>query len=291
MVVPVKDPAHARAVTNLLLAALCWSLGGVLIKLVDWPPFAIAGARGFIAAIFLLIASRFAVKFTWSPIQIGAAVAYAGCTVLFAAANKHTTAANAILLQYTAPVYVAIGGAFLFGQRATRADWITIVIALAGIALFLYEGLRFEGMLGISLALGSGIAFAAMILLLSRQRDASPLGSIILGNIIGFLVGLPSILNAGSLPSPKGMLALLILGVVQLGFAYLLYSRALKHVTALESVLIPVIEPILNPVWVMLVIGEKPSPIAILGGIIVVSAVTWRATHSLRNPPPPVLPG
>lgn len=286
----MKDPAHARAVVLLLIAALFWSLGGVLIKSVDWPPLAIAGGRGLIAAIFLIVASGFRVNFTWSPIQIGAAVAYAGCTVLFAAANKYTTAANAILLQYTAPIYVAIGSAVFFRQRATVADWLTIVVALVGIALFLYEGLRFEGMFGIGLALASGVAFGAMILLLSQQRDTSPLGSIVLGNLLGFAIGLPAILGAGELPSPNGIAAIIVLGTIQLGLAYLLYSRALKHVTALESVLIPVIEPILNPVWVMLVIGEKASPIAIVGGIIVVGAVTWRAVHSIRNPAP-ILPG
>lgn len=286
----MKDSAHARAVVLLLIAALFWSLGGVLIKSVDWPPLAIAGGRGLIAAIFLIVASGFRVNFTWSPIQIGAAVAYAGCTVLFAAANKYTTAANAILLQYTAPIYVAIGSAVFFRQRATVADWLTIVVALVGIALFLYEGLRFEGMFGIGLALASGVAFGAMILLLSQQRDTSPLGSIVLGNLLGFAIGLPAILGAGELPSPNGIAAIIVLGTIQLGLAYLLYSRALKHVTALESVLIPVIEPILNPVWVMLVIGEKASPIAIVGGIIVVGAVTWRAVHSIRNPAP-ILPG
>jgi drug/metabolite transporter (DMT)-like permease len=268
-----------------------WSLGGVLIKSIDWPPLAVAGGRGLIAALFLYFACRSTVRFTWSPIQLGAAVAYAGCTVMFAAATKYTTAANAILLQYTAPVYVALAGAWFFKERATRADWTTIAVSFFGVALFLYEGLRFDGMLGIGLGLGSGVCFGAMILLLSRQRDESPIGSIILGNLLGFMIGLPSILTAGSLPSPTGIVALVLLGTVQLGLAYLLYSRALKHVTALESVLIPVIEPILNPVWVMLVIGEKPSSLSLLGGLIVVGAVTWRALHSLRTPPPAVLPG
>jgi drug/metabolite transporter (DMT)-like permease len=277
----MKDPAHHKSVGLLLAAALCWSLGGVLLKSVDWPPLAVAGGRGLVAAVFLLAVCARTLRFTWSPVQLGAAVAYAGCTVLFAAANKLTTAANAILLQYTAPVWVALFGAWLLGERAQRADWLTIGAAFIGMAIFLYDGLRLHDLAGILVAIASGVCFGAMILLLRKQKDGSPIESIILGNVLGFLIGLPAIWSAPPL-NGGGMLALLLLGVVQLGVAYLLYARALKHVTALEAVLIPVIEPILNPVWVMLVLGEKPSPVALLGGAIVLGAVTWRAVDSIR---------
>ena len=291
----MKVPAHSQSVGLLLLAALCWSLGGVLLKSVDWPPLAVAGGRGFVATVFLLLVCRRSLRFTWSPLQLGTAVAYAGCTVLFAAANKLTTAANAILLQYTAPVWVALFGAWLLGERATRADWLTIAAVFAGMGIFLYDGLRLHDLAGILVAIASGVCFAAMIMLLRKQKDGSPIESVILGNFLGFLIGLPAIWSAPPL-NGGGILALLLLGVVQLGVAYLLYVRALRHVTALEAVLIPVIEPILNPVWVMLVIGEKPSPLALGGGVMVVGAVTWRAVASIRSraaatssafPPPP----
>jgi drug/metabolite transporter (DMT)-like permease len=277
----VNDPAHSKSVGLLLLAALCWSLGGVLLKSVDWPPLAVAGGRGLVAALFLLLVCRRSLRFTWSPLQLGTAAAYAGCTVLFAAANKLTTAANAILLQYTAPVWVALFGAWLLGERATRADWLTIVTVFAGMGIFLYDGLRLHDLAGILIAIASGGCFAAMIMLLRKQRDGSPIESVILGNVLGFLIGLPAIWSAPRLAA-TGALALLLLGVVQLGIAYLLYVRAIRHVTALEAVLIPVIEPILNPIWVMLVIGERPSPLALVGGVIVVGAVTWRAIASVR---------
>ena len=277
----MNDSAHKKSVGLLLGAALCWSLGGVLLKSVNWPPLAVAGGRGLVAAIFLLLVCARTLRFTWSPLQLGAAVAYAGCTVLFAAANKLTTAANAILLQYTAPVWVALFGAWLLGERATRADWLTILAAFMGMGVFLYDGLRLHDLAGIIVAIASGVCFGVMILLLRKQKDGSPIESIILGNVLGFLIGLPAMWSAPPLTS-SGLGALLLLGVVQLGIAYLLYARALKHVTALEAVLIPVIEPILNPIWVMLVIGEKPSPLALLGGVIVVGAVTWRAVYSLR---------
>ena len=279
----MTDPAHRKSVSLLLLAALCWSLGGVLLKSVDWPPLAVAGGRGFIAAVFLLAVRGRALRFTWSPLQLGTAVAYAGCTVLFAAANKLTTAANAILLQYTAPVWVALFGAWLLGERATRADWGAIAAAFVGMAIFLYNGLRLHDLAGILVAIASGVCFAAMVMLLRKQKDGSPIESVILGNGLGFLVGLPAMFSAGALPPGRSLLALLLLGVVQLGVPYLLYVRAIRHVTALEAVLIPVIEPILNPVWVMLALGEQPSPLALLGGAIVLGAVTLRAAASIRR--------
>ena len=137
----MNDPAHRKSVGLLLLAALCWSLGGVLLKSVDWPSLAVAGGRGGIAALFLLIVCWRTLRFTWSPLQLGAAVAFAGCTILFAAANKLTTAANAILLQYTAPVWVALLGAWLLGERASRADWWTILATFIGMGVFLLYNL------------------------------------------------------------------------------------------------------------------------------------------------------
>ncbi|WP_438480351.1 DMT family transporter [Oleiharenicola lentus] len=278
----MSDFDHKKSVGLLLVAALGWSLAGVLFKLVDWPPFAAAGGRGLVAAVFLLAIGGRSLRFTWSPLQIGTAIAYAGCTVLFAAANKLTTAANAILLQYTAPVWVALFGAWLLNERAKRADWITIAVTFLGMALFLYEGLRLNNLLGITLAILSGVCFGAMPVLMRKQKDSSPLEPIILGNVLGFLIGLPAMLSAGALPSTQSIVAILILGIVQLAIPYLLYARAIRHVTALEAVLIPIVEPILNPLWVMLFIGERPSALALTGGAIVIGAVTIRAIASIR---------
>ena len=253
-----------------------------MFKLVAWPPLAAAGGRGLISAIFLLAVGGRTLRFTWSPLQLGTAFVYAGCTVLFAIANKLTTAANAILLQYTAPVWIALFGAWVLGERATRADWLTIAASFLGMALFLYDGLQLNNLTGILVALASGIFFAAMIMMLRKQKDRSPIESIILGNLLGFLISVPSMWSAG-VPSGGSIGALLVLGIVQLGIPYLLYARAIPHVSALEAALLPVIEPILNPVWVMLFIGERPSRLSLVGGVIVVGAVTWRAVDSIRE--------
>lgn len=276
------NPAHTRAVLFLVAASFCWSLAGVLIKFVatHWPGLAVAGGRGLIAALFLLATNR-GLRFRPSRDLFIGAILYAAVTITFCLATTLTSAANAILLQYTAPVWVALFGAWFLGERATRADWITIVVVLGGMTLFFKESLTLGHLDGDMLAVFSGVCFAGMTVALRRQKDGSPVESIILGNLIAFVVGLPWILKSPSLP-PAGWAALVTLGVVQLGVSYWLYARAIRHVTALEAVLIPVIEPILNPIWVLIFRDEKPSLWALAGGLIVLTAVTSRAVSSVR---------
>jgi drug/metabolite transporter (DMT)-like permease len=275
------NASHTRAIFQLVGAALFWSLAGLLIKAVDWPPLAIAGGRGIIAAIFLYLTNR-ALRFHFSRDQVIGALAYAACTVTFCVATKLTTAANAILLQYTAPVWVALFGAWFLGEHATRADWITIVAVFAGMLLFFADGLALSHLFGNVLALVSGVCFAGMTIALRKQKDSSPVESIILGNLLAFFIGLPWIIGAPPL-SATGYTSLVLLGAVQLGCSYWLYARAIKHVTALEALLIPVMEPILNPVWVLIALNERPSPFALIGGAIVLTAVTLRAVISIRG--------
>ena len=148
--------------------------------------------------------------------------------------------------------------------------------------LFFADGLELSHLLGNTIALISGMSFAALAIALRKQKDGSPVESIILGNVIAFLVGLPWITTAPALTG-SGWTALLLLGVVQLGCSYWFYARAIKHVTALEALLVPVIEPVLNPIWVLLVFGEKPTPLALAGGMIVITAITVRSLISIRD--------
>ena len=276
-----KNPEHTRAVGQLVTAAVLWSFAGVLIKGIPWPPLAIAGGRGIIAALFLIATSR-GLKFTWSRVQVGAAIAYVGCTVTFVVANRLTTAANAILLQYTAPVWVALLGTWFLGERPTRADWWAILATFVGMGLFFADELRLASVLGNLVGVVSGICFAGVAILMRKQKTGSAVESIILGNLFAFVIGLPFIATAPALPA-SGWLLLGLLGVVQLGLSYRLYSQAIRHVTALEAVLIPVVEPIFNPIWVLLFVGERPGPLALVGGAIVLGAVTLRAASSIRR--------
>lgn len=268
----------------LLLAALCWSLGGVLIKSIDWPPMAVAGARSAIA-IPLMLAFVGRPKFTFSLAQIGGAVGYALTVVLFVFATRMTTAANAIFLQYTAPIYVAIIGRWYLNERALRIDWLVIAVALGGIALFFMDRLTVAGFWGNIVALGSGLAFASVAIFLRKERAASPVTAIIMGNILVAVAGTPFMLGAPPLGAGDGW-RLLLLGTVQLGLPYVLYGIAIKQVTALEATLIPLLEPVLNPLWVMLALGEQPGPWAIVGAALVLTAVLGRGAMMVMSRPP-----
>jgi drug/metabolite transporter (DMT)-like permease len=269
-----------KATILLALTAVLWSTGGLLIKSVQWDPIAIAGMRSSIASLLLLAISG-KPKFTWSRAQIGGAIAYMATVVLFVMATKMTSAANAILLQYTGPIYVALFGRWYLGERTTRLDWITIGIVLLGMGMFFMDSLSTEGMAGNLIAIASGVAFAWLALFLRKQKNERPEDSILLGNWLAALVAIPFMVTSG-MPSTESWIGIGLLGIVQLGFSYILYAKAIRHVSALEALLVPVIEPILNPVWVMLFIGETPQQWAIIGGAVVLTAITVRGILTLR---------
>ncbi|NLM52802.1 MAG: DMT family transporter [Firmicutes bacterium] len=258
----------------LVVVALMWSSAGVLIKLIPWHPLAIAGARSAIAVIvFLLVVKK--PKFTGSPSQIGAAVAYAVTVTTLVVATKMTTAANAVLLQYTAPIYVAFFSAWFLKERITRLDIITVVIVFGGMILFFLDELSLHNFVGNLYGVISGISFGAFAVLLRTQKDGSPLESVLLGNLLTSICSVFILLRQPAMEW-TGWVALLALGVLQMGIPYILYCLAIKSVTALDAVLIPIIEPILNPVWVFLMLGEAPGPRALLGGVLVLCMVTMR---------------
>jgi drug/metabolite transporter (DMT)-like permease len=270
----------SRAVFFLIIAAILWSSGGLLIKLVAWNPFAIAGTRSAIAALTML-AFRRRMRLNWSPAQLGGAICYAATVILFVLATKWTTAANAILLQYTAPIYVALLSYWLLRERITKSDLLAIASTIGGMILFFLDDLSGGRMAGNIIAILSGIAFAGTALFLRKQKDGSPMESVFLGNIVAFLVGIPFMFK--SVPDATGWLGLILLGIFQLGISYILYAEAMKYVTALEGILIPIIEPILNPIWVFLILKEKPGKWAILGGIVVLMSITLRCLKALKQ--------
>ena len=247
----------------------------MLIKWVDWNPVAIAGTRSLIGAALIWMVFRRELRFNWTFDLIGGAVAYAGTVALFVIANKLTTAANAILLQYTAPIYVTLFSPWFLGERADRRDWLTLLVMLCGMALFFMDELSLDGYLGNSIALVSGLCFAWLTLFLRRQKNGSALPSLLLGNLLAGVIGLPFMFQ--SMPDLSSWVGLLLMGVVQLGLPYILYALALRHVRAVEGILIPMIEPVLNPVWVFLMLGEQPSPLALVGDRINLGAVLFRA--------------
>lgn len=262
------------AVLMLLTTAVLWSLAGILIKYIDWNPLAIVGARSIIASlvIYPVFIHKKKLKLT-KPMVMGA-IAYCVTLVTFVSANKLTTAANSILLQYTAPIYVAVFSYWLLKEKIFAIDWITIALIIAGMALFFLDDLTTGNMLGNVLAIISGMAFAFMAIFLRKQKDASPIQTIFIGNILTGIVGLPFMFS--SFPNTNGLVALLFLGVVQLAIPYILFALAIKHVSALESLLIPIIEPILNPIWVFIFLKESPGKWAFIGGAVVLVSILTR---------------
>jgi len=256
-----------------------WSLGGVFIKLVQWNPIAIAGMRSLISTIFIVSVVR-KVKLNFSKDMILGALAYTATVILFVSATKLTTSANAIMLQYTAPIFVAFLSYVILEEEIEKVDWITIVVVFFGMILFFVGKLETKNLLGNLFAILSGITFALIAIYMRKQKDKSPIESIILGNIITAIVSIPFMLQ--SMPSKMSWLGLLLLGTIQLGLPYILYSKAIKSVTAIEAVLIPVIEPLLNPVWTFIVLNERPGIWAIIGGFIVLMAITLNQVYKLK---------
>lgn len=267
----------------LLLAAAClWSTSGVFLKLIVWNGFAASGLRSLIAAITLL---PFVIKelpragsgrkrFRFTKMSFFCALAYAGTVSLFGLATKQTTAANAILEQYTAPVYAAILGYFLLKEPVSKLDIASIAVIFGGMGIFLSESLSAGHLVGDLLGLLSGVCFGALSVLLRLERDANPVLNVFWGNIFSFFLMLPFM---GPLEFDfKSTVFVVLLGVFQLGLPYIMYIRGLRYVSALEGTIIPVIEPLLNPVWVMLLAGEIPSMRTVLGGLIVILGVTGR---------------
>jgi drug/metabolite transporter (DMT)-like permease len=272
--VPAADTHRGRGIAALLACAVLWSSAGLFIKIISWNPMAIAGMRSLFGGLTVLVILR-RPRFTWTWTQILCAVAYAGCMILFVTANKLTTAANAILLQYTAPVYVAILGGLLLGERVSAIDWVTVAVVIGGMTLFFLDKLTVGGMWGNIIAVVSGVFFASAIVLLRKQKHGSPLESILLSHGITFLVCLPFVWRGA--PSLAGWGGIAFLGIFQIGLASALLSYGVKHVSALGSILTSIVEPLFNPLWVFLAVGEKPGPFAIAGGIVIVGTVTARS--------------
>ncbi len=278
----MKDHAEGRLFDYLLLfgAGILWSTGGVLIKWIDWHPLAIAGMRSLISAVVLLGLIR-KPRFNWSVPQVGGAIAFVATVVLFVTSTKLTTAANAILLQYTAPIYTAMFAGRFLHERTEWYDWLTVVVVFGGILLFFIDGLSLRGTWGSVLAVLSGVSWAWVGLFLRKQRHGSPFESVLLGHLLAGVIGVPFMFR--STPTPEGWLGLVLLGVFQMGLSYYMYALAIKRMRALDSMLVLTIEPVLNPVFVFLFIGEVPGRMALVGGGIVLCAVTARSIMRLRR--------
>lgn len=272
------------SVSPLLLvfgAAVLWSTGGLFIKATQLSAFELSFGRSLLAAITIAIFTR-REGFGINKVSAITSILYAALIILFVLATKLTTAANAIFLQYTAPVYVLILEPIFYKEKFRGRDFVTVALCVVGMSLFFVGKLRPEDVSGNLLALASGVCFALFFLLMrhSKARDVNRASSAIYGNLIAVAICAPAFLGAikhGISASDFACIA--YLGIVQIGFAYLLFTLAMaRGVRSLDAGIIGYIEPVLNPVWVFLFIGERPSGWAILGGLIIIASVL---THTI----------
>ena len=266
------NPRQGRL--QVLLAALLWSLAGVFIKFLDLHPLAIVFYRSLFASlVFLPFLKRGEIR-VGSPIVV-AAITYTAAISAFVSANKLTSAANAIVLQYTAPVFVFLFSWLVLGEKISRLNGSALTIAMAGVAIISFDSAGRPEMAGVLLALLSGVLFAAYMINLRRTQATSPVYLTWLINIVCALLLLPFVTAHLALTLAQiGILALM--GAVQLGLPYFLFSKGLKTISVQEASLIALIEPVLNPLWVALVVGEIPSAATLSGGGIILAGLGVR---------------
>jgi drug/metabolite transporter (DMT)-like permease len=270
------EPSSASPFFLVVGAAILWSTGGLFIKATQLSAFELSFGRSLLAAIVIAIFTR-REGFGINPISALTSVLYAALLLLFVLSTKLTTAANAIFLQYTAPVYVLLLEPIFYKEKFRARDFVTVASCVVGMSLFFVGKLRPQDVSGNLLALGSGVCFALFFLLLrhSRARNVNRASSTIYGNLIVVLICAPAFIGAarrGISLADFGSMA--YLGVVQIGFAYLLFTLAMaRGVRSLDAGIIGYVEPILNPIWVFFFLGERPSGWAIIGGAIIVASV------------------
>jgi len=263
-------------------AAFLWSTGGLFIKWTTLSGLELSCWRSFFAILTVAFFTRHE-GFGINRLTAVASFLYAVLLILFVLATKTTTAANAIFLQYTAPVYLLILEPIIYKEKFRSRDLFTVLVCVGGMALFFVGQLRPQDVTGNLLALASGFCFALYFLSLRhpRAREVNRASSVIYGNTLAVLMTLPWGLSVVNTITGPDLLAAAYLGVIQLGIAYTLFTYGMAHgVRSLDAGIICYIEPVLNPVWVFFVLGEKPSSWALLGGLIIIAAVI---THMLLD--------
>ena len=259
----------------MLICAALWSVAGIFIKLIPWNGFAVAGMRSLIAgltiAAYMLITRR---RYILSRRTVVGGIMTAGVYTCFTVANKLTTAANAIVLQFTCPVFIVILSAIFLKQKIRKNDLAVVIATLAGIALFFFDQLKPGYILGNFVAIAAGMFMAVMFILVGNMEGDERFSTITNGQFLTFFVGLPFIIATKPEFTAAATASILVLGVFQLGISYILYVKSTQYCPPLACCLLGALEPLLNPVWVLIFDGERPGVWALIGGIIVVVSIT-----------------
>ena len=277
-----------RGTLFVFLASVFFSTGGLLMKWIPWSALAINGARNLIGAAVIgcfLLATHHRVVLS-GRVAIGA-LSLIGVTTLFSLANKLTTAANAIVLQFTAPVFVILLMAVLYRQKPGKGDLITCFLVLLGVVLFFVDGIQEGNLLGNLAAVLSGACYAGVFMMNTGEK-ADAISSCFLGQLAAGLILTPLCFRETDFTAPT-LTAMLVLGVVQVGVAYILLSLGIEHTPPVAASLISGLEPIMNPLWVALFYGEQISPLSLVGAVIVVCTImtynAWLAKNRSKKEP------
>lgn len=272
------------AIAEMLLCATLWSIAGLLIKMIDASPFVIAGWRSAVAAAVTFVF----VKLYGVPLHFTKRAVLNGCFMsltffLFVTANKLTTAANAIVLQFTAPIFLMVYSTLIFHQRFRKGDILAAIFTLAGIALFFFDQLAPGYMLGNFIAIFAGASMGAMYLFVGSGKPADRFSGTLLGHLFTAVIGIPFMLFTETHITGTAVASVVVLGVVQLGLPYILFVLSTSDCPPLACSLLGAMEPLLNPIWVALCGGEVPGVFALIGAVIVIVTVTvwciWKDRH------------
>lgn len=269
----------------MVAASLCWSLGGLCISFIPWGAMSIIGIRALLGSlVFILTYKSVKVKFTKG--NIIAALCLSVTTILFVFANKLTTAAAAILLQFSAPVFIILIELLFYKKKPKLSETLAVSVTLLGMLLFFIDKLEPGHMLGNILAVISGVSYAG-VFIFNKREDTDPKQASLLGFYINIVLGLPFVFSQVT-ADVTAWISVVILGVVQVGFAYLFFSKGIKHTSSLLACLITALEPVLNPVWVAIVLHIIPGPFAILGGVVIVLTIViyniWLEKNIAKKP-------
>ncbi len=276
------------AYIEMVIASVLWSIAGIFIKLIDANPFTIAGLRSLVAIVPVVVIMLFKRE---RP-AVNRNIILGGLFLMltffsFVVANKLTTAANAIVLQFVSPIFIVLINTFILKERMKLIDILAVVLTFIGIAFFFLDELSGGNLLGNIIAVLSGLFLGSMFVMVGKAGPEQKMSPILFGHIFAMITGLlvgailpnfsgkiPAGLTASFNIDALGWVSLFILGIFQLGIPYVLVGMASKNCPPLACSLISVIEPMLNPVWVAMFDGEKPGMFALVGAIIIIISVS-----------------
>lgn len=271
-----------RGALEMIVCAVLWSIGGILIKMTSCSPFVIAGVRSLFAALcmalFMLVRK---IKFKVNKKVVTGSIFTALTFIFFVLANKLTFAANAIVLQFTEPIFLLVFTALIYKERIKSKDMAAALVTLLGIALFFADSVKGEKLLGNFVAICAGVSLAVVYMVFARVEENERMSGMLLGHLVTALFGCIMFFIYPSAVTLSDLFLMTVLGIFQLGIPYVLFCLAVGKCSPFACSLIGAIEPLLNPVWVMLFDGETPGKFALLGTLLVVGAVTaWSIADS-----------